>query len=79
MWAQKNDNNETTSGLEEDAIGGIGGTGIRSMNRSDILEQIERPEILERPEQFERPELIETNDAIEDIGLDNEIERPEND
>jgi len=61
---------------EEETIGGIGGTGIRSMNR---------PEILERPELIERPEMLESRDALDnslesnfpgDIGAD-ELERPE--
>lgn len=78
-WAQQVDRNEPTKDLDEDTIGGIGGTGIRSMNRPDILEQIERPELLERPEQFERPELSESTDALENPSLGNEIDRPEND
>jgi len=61
---------------EEETIGGIGGTGIRSMNR---------PEIFERPELIERPEMLESRDALDnsleinfpgDIGAD-ELERPE--
>ncbi len=60
----------------EETIGGIGGTGIRSMNR---------PEILERPERIERPELLESREALDnsfeidspaDSGAD-EIERPD--
>ncbi len=61
---------------EEETIGGIGGTGIRSMNR---------PEILDRPERIERPEILESRDAFEDslevdFPLDtgaNEVEKPE--
>ncbi len=61
---------------DEDTIGGIGGTGIRSMNR---------PEILERPDYLERPEILESREALdESLDLDNalddgdvEMERPE--
>lgn len=41
---------------EEETIGGIGGTGIRSMSR---------PEIFERPELIERPEILESREAID--------------
>lgn len=62
--------------LEEEIIGGIGGTGIRSLSR---------PEMLERPERIERPELLESREIMEDsldlesaIGTDIiEIEKPE--
>ena len=58
LWAQQSSAPDNITGSEEDIIGGIGGTGIRSMNR---------PEILERPEQLERPELLESREALEDI------------
>lgn len=61
---------------EEETIGGIGGTGIRSMNR---------PDILERPEHLERPEILESREALDDSfdldsSLDNEgaeLDKPE--
>lgn len=58
LWAQQDSASVNIPELEEDIIGGIGGTGIRSMNR---------PEILERPEQLERPELLESREALEDL------------
>lgn len=58
LWAQQSNAQGNISDPEEDIIGGIGGTGIRSMNR---------PDILERPEQLERPELLESREALEDI------------
>ncbi len=58
LWAQQGNNSEDISAQEEDIIGGIGGTGIRSMSR---------PEILERPEQLERPELLESREAMDDL------------
>jgi len=58
LWAQLNSASEHKVNPEEDIIGGIGGTGIRSMNR---------PDILERPDQLERPELLESREALEDL------------
>lgn len=74
MASQHSD--ELDSLPEEDTLGGIGGTGIRSMNR---------PELIERPEYLERPEILESRDAIDDsldldASLDTEgadFERPE--
>lgn len=74
LYAQQDDN-LTEMIPEEETIGGIGGTGIHSMSR---------PEILERPERIERPDLLESRDALEDIlevdaALDadlDELERP---
>jgi len=61
---------------DEETIGGIGGTGIRSMSR---------PEILDRPERIERPELLESREVFDDsFEIDsptdtgaNEVEKPE--
>lgn len=51
---------------EEETIGGIGGTGIRSMNR---------PDIFERPEHLERPEILESREALDDnFGLDSSLD-----
>jgi len=61
LSAQQGTPSENSPDFEEDIIGGIGGTGVRSMNR---------PEILERPEQLERPELLESREAMEDFELD---------
>lgn len=65
LWAQQDSASENIPELEDDTIGGIGGTGIRSMSRPEILE---RPEQLERPVHFERPEISESRDALEDLG-----------
>lgn len=73
--AQQGDNlDEALS--EEETMGGIGGTGIRSMNR---------PDILERPEHIERPEILDSREALDDsVDLDSsldtegaELEKPE--
>ena len=58
LHAQQDNNSHVLTHPDDDTIGGIGGTGIRSMNR---------PEILERPERIERPEILESRDAMEDI------------
>ena len=73
LLAQQDNASENIRNQEEDIIGGIGGTGIRSMDR---------PEILERPEQFERPERLESREALEDVidrdfTTDSDIDSPE--
>jgi hypothetical protein len=65
---------------EEETIGGIGGTGIRLMNRPEI---IERPELLERPELDDVRDLMDESLDLEDgLEIDNgfapdELEKPE--
>ncbi len=49
------------TGADEEIIGGIGGTGIRDM---------------ERPERLERPDLLEDRDILEDILGDVEATNP---
>jgi hypothetical protein len=75
-FAQQTDDQTREINPEEETIGGIGGTGIRSMSR---------PELLERPERIERPEILESREALEDsLGIDSpldtgadELEKPE--
>lgn len=65
---------------EEETIGGIGGTGIRLMNRPEM---IERPELLERPELDDVRDLMDESLDLEDgLEIDNgfagdELEKPE--
>lgn len=74
--AQQTDDHTRELSPEEETIGGIGGTGIRSMSR---------PELLDRPERIERPEILESREALEDsLEIDSpldtgasDIEKPE--
>ena len=74
--AQQTDDHSGKLSPEEETIGGIGGTGIRSMSR---------PELLDRPERIERPEILESREALEDrLEIDSpldtgasDIEKPE--
>lgn len=54
---------------DEEIIGGIGGTGLRDM---------ERPEMLERPE-FDTDDILDGSSSLEDVSDvidDNEITNP---